>query len=38
MATKKRTMTKRRKMRGGWTVKSKKGKGYKNTKKTDKRK
>ena len=28
MATKKRTMNKRRKIRGGWTVKAKKGKGY----------
>jgi hypothetical protein len=34
MATRKQsTMNKRRKIRGGWTVKSKKAKGYKNTKK-----
>lgn len=36
MATRKRTMTKRRKIRGGWTVKAKKAKGYRsrNTKKS----
>ncbi len=38
MATRKRTMTKQRKMRGGWTVKGKKARGYmrgsKNTKKS----
>ena len=37
MAVKTRTMSRRRKVRGGWTVKAKKAKGYKSGSKNTKK-